>query len=139
WCRLVSSGVIEEADSIKLSIQSLEVISVALDKVPVESGVKVMWLPLVKNDGESQVSGVIPEERRLVVLAALSSRWGRGRVQSLHTCLLVLRGSTRGGEGGLKFGPHFCFFGLFELWFGLSFRPLFICLGLPFGLQLFYN
>ncbi|KAF2548144.1 hypothetical protein F2Q70_00020618 [Brassica cretica] len=56
----------------------------------------------VGKDGESQVSGVIPEERRLAVPAALSSRWGRGRVQSLHTCLLVLRGSTRGGEGGLK-------------------------------------
>lgn len=44
----------------------------------------------VGKDGESQVSGVIPEERRLAVPAALSSRWGRGRVQSLHTCLLVL-------------------------------------------------
>ena len=120
----------------------------ALDKVSVESGVKVMWLPLVKNgllvDGESQVSGVIPEERRLAVPAALSSWWGRGRVLSLHTCLIVLRGSTRGGEGSLKFGPHFCFFGLFELWFvffflRLGFRPLFICLSLPFGLQFFYK
>ena len=54
----------------------------------------------VGKDGESQVSGMILEERSLAVPAVLSSRWGRGRVQSLHTCLLVLACSHTWWERG---------------------------------------
>ncbi|KAL0748703.1 hypothetical protein Bca101_030705 [Brassica carinata] len=71
----------EEADSTKSPIQSLEVVSVALVKVPVNPVLKVIWFVsgedlFVGKDGGPQVSGVISEEGRLAVPTVRSSRWG---------------------------------------------------------------